>query len=287
MASLVKDYESYKKYRNITFIGICTSSTGTVKSMEGQIKQFKLKPFANMLDAGGATAAAYGVPANAPFWIVVIDGGGKIAFNASRGLHWSSGPDKGKYVHRTQIEKSLKEYPDGILGLKDIPREMKKAAHYYDLQQFNHLELELRKAERGKASDEAKAFAAKVRERMEEARAFRVSRIEELAISNPLQAYREAESFVLAFPKAKEKGRVATIARKCARDKEVKKELKAEAAYRRILVPEMKKARVMKVFVRKIRPLLAAYLKAYAGTKYAEVAKGAVDAHEAALARGR
>ena len=60
--------------------------------MESQIKQFNLKPFANMLDAGGATGAAYKVPANAPFWLVVIDGGGKIAYNASRGWHWSSPP---------------------------------------------------------------------------------------------------------------------------------------------------------------------------------------------------
>lgn len=284
---MVSDYRAYKLYRNITFIGICTSTTATVKSMARNIEQFKLKPFANMLDAGGATASAYGVPANAPFWLTVIDGGGKIAYNASRGWKWSSGPNSGKYVHQTQIEKSLKEFPGGILGVSTVPSKMKAAAHFYDLQQFLYLEVELRKVERGKSTDEEKAFAAKVRDRMDAVRQFRVSRISTLAERSPLQAYREAESFVMAFPRAKEKSEVSSIARKCARDPDVKKELRAEAAYRQILVPQMRKARIMSVFVKKIRPLLAAYLKAFGETKYAEVARSSVDAHETALARGR
>ena len=109
MSSLLKDYDTYKKNRNVTFIGINTSITATLKTMESQVKQFKLQPFANMLDAGGATAAAYNVPKSAPFWLVIIDGGGKIAYNASRGWQWAgSGPDAGKFIHQTQLEKSLK-----------------------------------------------------------------------------------------------------------------------------------------------------------------------------------
>jgi len=86
LASLVKDYETYKKLRNVTFVGINTSPTATLKTMESQVKQFNLKPFANMLDAGGATAAGYGVPRSAPFWLVVIDGSGKADINTGIGF---------------------------------------------------------------------------------------------------------------------------------------------------------------------------------------------------------
>ena len=77
--------------------------------MESQIKQFNLKPFANMLDAGCATAAAYDIPKNTPFWMVVIDGEGKIAYNASRGWHWSGA------ISSSTLQFGLSELPLWLL----------------------------------------------------------------------------------------------------------------------------------------------------------------------------
>src|SRR5947208_2102593 len=208
--------------------------------MESQVKQFNLKPFANMLDAGGATAAAYEIPKNTPFWLVVIDGGGKIAYNASRGWHWSGGPDAGKYIHQTQIEKSLKEYPEGILGSKEIPKDMELAAHYYDLQQFDLLEGELRKFEGKSGAPACKEFADYVRGRIAESRKARKEQIDALSKTEPVQAYREATAFAAAFPTAPERSSVNDLGRALLKAPEVKKEIEAESAFQQMLVPELK-----------------------------------------------
>ncbi len=280
MAGLVKDYETYKKNRNVTFLGICTSTTATVKSMEQQVEQFKLKPFANMLDAGGATAVAFGVPKNARFWLVVIDGGGKIAYNASKGWTWGgTGANAGRTIHSTQIEKSLAEYPEGILGQVKPPSEMELAAHYYDLQQFNLLELELRKA----GTPEAKEFAGLVRQRIADTRVWRKDQIEALAKTDPVQAYREATAFAAAFSGAPERSAVNETGRALLKLPEVKKEIDAEAAYHRTLVPEMKKTTTKERFAKMVQPLLDAYLKAFGTTQYATAVKNACEAHRLAV----
>lgn len=283
MASLVKDYESYKKTRNITFIGINMSPTATQKTMESQIKQFKLGPFANMLDAGGATAAAYGVPKSAPFWLVVIDGGGKIAYNASKGWTWSGGPNDGKYIHNTQIEKSLKEYPEGVLGNKEIPKEMELAAHYFDLQQFDLLEMEFRKA----STPAAKEFAEYVRARIAESRKARKDQIEALSASNPAQAYREATAFAAAFSKAPESGVVNELGKKLQSQPEVKKEIAAEAAYQATIVPELKKTTTRDRYLKMVQPLVDGYLKAYGSTQFGEAVKIACEAHLKKVTEGK
>ena len=275
MASLVKDYENYKKTRNVTFIGINTSTIATLKTMESQIKQFKLQPFANMLDAGGATAAAYGVPKSSPFWLVVIDGGGKIAYNASTGWFWSGGPDAGKTIHSTQIAKSLKEYPEGVLGKKDVPSEMELAAHYFDLQQFDLLEVELRKA----ATPAAKEFAEYVRGRIAESRKARKDQIESLASSEPTQAYREATAFAAAFPKAPESATVNDLGKKLQNQPEVKKEIAAEAAFQQSIAPELKKTTTRDRYLKIVQPLVDGYLKAYGSTQFGASIKIACEAH--------
>jgi hypothetical protein len=275
LASLVKDYETYKKMRNVTFIGINTSSTTTLKTMESQVKQFNLKPFANMLDAGGATAAAYGVPRTQPFWLVVVDGGGKIAYNASRGWFWSGGPDAGKTIHSTQIEKSLKEYPEGVLGQKEVPKEMEPAAHYYDLQQFDLLEVELRKA----STPAAKAFAEYLRSRIAESRKARTEQIEALAVSDPVQGYREATSFAGAFAKAPEGPAINELGRTLQKAPAVKKEIEAEAIFQKMIVPELKKTTTRDKYLRFIQPLLDNYLKAYGATQCGAAVKLACEAH--------
>ena len=283
MASLVKDYETYKKSRNITFIGVNSSTTATLKTMASQVDQFKLKPFANMLDAGGATASAYGVPPNSPFWLVVIDGGGKIAYNASRGWFWSSGPDAGKTIHSTQIEKSLKEYPEGILGADPVPADMETVAHFYDLQQFALLEPELKKAEAKSASPASKAFASRVRSRIADSRTFRKSQIEEMSASDPVQAFREATAFVAAFPNAPERAAVNDLGRELVKQPAVKKEMEAEAAFHAMLVPELKRTQTLEKYIKNIQPLVDAYMKKYGTTKYATAVKGACDAHRMAV----
>jgi hypothetical protein len=272
---LVQDYQTYKARRNVTFIGINSSSTATLKTMESQIKQFNLKPFANMLDAGGATAAAYGVPRSAPFWLVVIDGDGKIAYNASKGWFWSSGPNAGKTIHSTQIEKSLGQYTAGVLGRLDVPKEMEAAAHYYDLQQLDLVEVELRKA----STPAAKAFAEKLRARIAESRVARKAQIEALSGTDPVQAYREATSFVAAFPSAPERGAVNELGRDLQKQPAVKKEIEAEAAYHRMIVPELKKATTPDKYTRMVKPLLEAYLKAFGATQFGAVVKVACEAH--------
>ena len=275
MASLVKDYETYKKLHNITFIGINTSPTTTLKVMESQVKQFNLKPFANMLDAGGATAAAYGVPRSAPFWLVVIDGGGKIAYNASKGWFWASGPNAGKTIHSTQIEKSLQEYPEGVLGKREVPKEMEAAAHYYDLQQFDLLEMELRRA----STPAAKEFAEYVRGRIAESRKARKDQIEALSTSDPVQGYREATAFAAAFPKAPEGAVVNELGRKLQKEPTVKKEIEAEGIFQQMIVPELKRTTTRDKYLRFIQPLLDGYLKTYGATQFGAAVKLACEAH--------
>ncbi len=281
MSSLLKDYDTYKKNRNVTFLGINTSITATLKTMEGQVKQFKLQPFANMLDAGGATAAAYGVPKSAPFWLVIIDGGGKIAYNASRGWHWADGPDAGKFIHQTQLEKSLKEFPEGILGSKAVPREMEAAAHYYDLQQFDLLEVELRKYEGRSSLPACKEFAEYVRAKIAESRKARKEQIEALAKSEPVQAYREAIAFATAYPVAPERSAVNELGRSLLKSPEVKKEIEAEGAFQQMLVPELKKTTTFDRYVKNVQPLLDGYLRSFGATQYGAAVKVACEAHRA------
>ncbi len=279
----MKDYKAYSTQRNITFVGICTSTTANLKTMEQQIGQFNLKPFANMLDAGGATAAAYNVPKSSPFWLVVIDGKGKIAYNASKGWTWSGGPNAGKFVHQTQIEASLKENPDGIIGARAVPEDLKAAGHYYDLQQFDLLEVELRKAEAKSASAESKGFAEYLRGRIAESRRARRLQIETLAKAEPVQAYREAIAFVAAFPKAPERAEVNDLGKELQKSPEVKREIAAEGAYQASLVPELKRTTTFKRFKERIEPLLAGYLKGYGDTQYGKAVKTAVEAHRLAV----
>lgn len=279
MASLVKDYQFYKAFRNVSFLGICRSPTATVKTMAQQVEQFKLKPFANMLDMGGATAAAYNVPRSAPFWLVVIDGGGKIQYNASRGWTYRGGANDGKFVHEIQIQNSLKAYPGGILGVKDVPKAMALAAHYYDLQQFDLLEAELRKA----AAPDDKAFAELVRGKTLESRQGRKLQIEDLSKTDPVQAYREATAFVAAFPTAPERTDVNKLGQALVKETVVKREIAAESAYQQMLVPELKKTTTLNRFEKVIAPLVAAYLKGFGDTQYAAAVKGACEAHRKAV----
>ena len=285
LAGLVSDYEKYKTMRNVSFIGVCSSMTATVRSMTQQVEQFKLKPFANMLDTGGTTAAAFGVPRNAAFHLVVVDGAGNIAFNASTGLHWTSGPDAGKYVHHTQVEASLKECK-GIIGDVNVPATLSVAAHLYDLQQFKLVDLELNRLMQVEKSSEAKMFSNLLKGKIADSRKARLLQIQNEASSDPLQGYRDASAFIEAFPGAPEEAAVKAIGAKLIVNPKVKPELDAEAGFQRIMVPEMKRALTTASFNQKIAPLLTSYLQAFNATQYADIAKTAVESHRLAIIKG-
>lgn len=250
------------------------------------MEQYKLRPFANMLDAGGSTTAAYNVPRNSPSWLTVIDGSGKIIYNASKGWYWSGGPNDKRLIHHTQIEKSLREFPDGILGLKEIPADMETAAHYYDLQQFGLLEVELRKAEAKSAPPASKAFAETVRARMAESRMSRRDQIAAFSATDPVQAYREAIAFTAAFPNAPERAAVNEMGQSLVKQPAVKREMEAEAVYQQMLVPELKKTTTLDRYVKNVQPLLEAYLRKFGTTQYGAGVKNACDAHRAAVSAG-
>ena len=283
LASLVSDYKEYSQKRNITFIGVCTSTTATVKSMQAQVKTFGLSPFANMLDAGGATGTAYGVPRNAKFQLVVIDGDSKIAYNAPGTYIWSSGPDNGKTIHSTQLEKSLAKYT-GILGTDiSVPKSMTYSAHLFDLQQFELMDKEMARMLTTSTNADEKRFVSDVHLRVTDHRKARLKQIEDLAENQPVQAYREAMSFVEAFPRAEEMPTVKAIGTKLIANAKVKQEIEAEAGYQRILVPEMKKVTTPAGWTKSIKPLLDGYLTAYGTTEYAAVVKNAVESHRLAV----
>jgi hypothetical protein len=286
LTGLVKDYNTYKKTRNVTFVGVLTSPTATVKSLAHRVEEFKFKPFANMLDAGGATAAAYGVPRDEVLHLVVIDGGGKIVFNGSRGVFFVSatGKGKGSLVYPIQIDESLKKHPVGILGAAKPPTEMEMAAHYYDLQQFDLLEAELQKGEAKKSSPEAKEFAGLVRQKMADSRTRRKVQIENLSVADPVQAYRKAMEFVTAFPNDPERTALLGKGRELLKLPVVKKEMDAEAAYQRMVAPELKTT-TLDHYTKVVQPLLDGYLKIYGETPYAALVKNACEAHRLALVR--
>lgn len=282
------DYVRYAGQRNLTFVSVCSSMTASLKQVERYVDQYRLRPFPTMLDAGGATTKAYEVPKGYGTWLVILDGEGKFLYNASKGWYWSGGPDTGKYIHHTQTEASLKKWP-GLLG-KDVvvPSEARDAAHLYDLQQFLLVEPELRKLEHKKNTEAAREFAALLRTRITETRQKRLSEIETLAQSSPVQAYREAVAFVAAFPAAPEKAAVNELGKGLLKTDAVKKELQAEDAYRRILMPELAKTpKGSAEFEQRVAPLLQGYLKLYSSTEYAQAVVEGVESYKMSAARSR
>ena len=241
--------------------------------MASQVERFKLQPFANMLDAGGATAAAYNLPRNCNFQLVVIDGGGKIAYSAGSDLSYMAEPN----IHAVQIEKSLKEYPDGILGAGiPVPPAMAQAAHFFDLQQFGLVEQELTRALQDPSSAENMRFADSLRAREADQRRARLRQIQGLADEQPVQAYHEALSFVEAFPKSEEVDAVSAVATKLIASQKVKQEIDAETEYRRIVAPEIKNVKTEAAFNSMLKPLFEGYMKTYGNTDYGTVVKNAI-----------
>lgn len=286
LADVVRDYEKYRNSGNITFVSISTSMTATLKSLEKQVEQYKLRPFPTLLDAGGATARAYKVPPGYASWLVVLDGDGNFAYNSSKGWYWAGGPDTGKFVHHTQIEASLKRSP-GILDRSAMPREADAAAHFFDLQQFSLAEGEIRRLEKSRIED-SRRYALFLKDTIAQTRKKRLAEIEELSSAAPVQAYREAVAFVASFAACPEKTAMNEIGKTLLLNPAVKKELQAEDAYRRILLPELKKTpKGSAEFEQRVQPLLTSYLKVYGGTEYAQAVVGGVENYKLSAARSR
>lgn len=286
LKSMMADYDKYSKLRNVTFISICRSMTATMKQVERDINQNKVHPLPTMLDAGGATAHAYKVPKQYSTWVVVIDPDGKIVYNRSKGWYWSSGVDKGKYVHHTMIENSQKK-STGILDSKTVPIEAAACAHLFDLQQFTLAEIEAKKLAASKV-EEVKAFGAFVKERIAELRKKRLAEIEELSATAPTQAYREAVNFVAAFPACPEKAAMNEIGKNLMKTPQVKAELQAEDAYRRMIVPELIKApKGTADFEQRVQPMLTAWTKIYGTTEYCAAVTDGVQGYKMAAGRSR
>jgi hypothetical protein len=286
LKSMMTDYEKYSKTRNITFISICRSMTATMKQVERDIDQFKVHPLPTMLDAGGATAHAYKVPKMYSTWVVVIDPDGKIVYNRNKGWYWSAGPDKGKYVHHTMIEENQKKSP-GILDKKNVPIEAAYCAHLFDLQQFTLAEIEARKLQASK-TDDVKEFGTFIRDRIADIRKKRLAEIEELSHNTPTQAYREAVNFVAAFPSAPEKAQMNEIGKGLMKTPQVKAELQAEDAYRRMIVPELVKTpKGTADFENRVQPVLNAWAKMYKDTDYCAAVTDGVEGYKMAASRSR
>jgi hypothetical protein len=236
-----------------------------------------------MLDCGGITAEAYHVPKNAKFRLVVIDGGGKIAYNASQGWHWSSGPDEGKAIHLTQVEKSLKQFT-ALLYDNSPPKDMTQAAHLFDLQQFTLMDAELARVLQTSKKSENTAFADNLHKKVLEIRKERATQIVALAESNPVQAYRDALVFVTTFLQCPELKDLGAMVTKLKRDPKVSAELQAEEAYQTMLVPEMRKTTNLATFDRRLKPLADGYQLAFGKTDFGKsVVANAVEAQRLAI----
>ncbi|HZE97967.1 MAG TPA: redoxin domain-containing protein [Planctomycetota bacterium] len=286
LKSMMADYDKYSKMKNLTFISICRSMTATIKQVERDVTQFKVTPLPTMLDAGGATAHAYKVPKQYSTWVVVIDPDGNIVYNRNKGWYWSSGVDKGKYVHHTMIEDNQKKSP-GILDKKAVPDAAAYAAHLYDLQQFSLCEFEAKKLIAQK-NEELKEFGTFLKDRIAEIRKKRLSEIEELSHAAPTQAYREAVNFVAAFPGCPEKAAINDIGKGLMKNPAVKAELQAEDAYRRMIVPELVKTpKGTADFDQRVQPMLAAWTKVYKETDYCAAVTDGVEGYKMAAGRSR
>jgi len=286
LQSMMADYSKYSKVRNITFISICRSMTSTMKQVEKDIDQNRCHPLPTMLDAGGATAHAYKVPKMYSTWVVVIDPDGKIIYNRNKGWYWSSGEDKGKYVHHTMIENSQKKSP-GILDKKEVPIEAAYCAHLFDLQQFILAEVEAKKLIASKVPA-VNEFGTFIKERIADIRKKRLAEIEELSHSAPTQAYREAVNFVAAFPTSPEKAPMNEIGKGLMKNPAVKAELQAEDAYRRMIVPELVKSpKGTSDFENRVQPIVNAWAKVYKDTEYCAAVTDGVEGYKMAAGRSR
>jgi len=284
LTSLVRDYDSYRDQRDVSFIAVNMSRTADIKTVQRQADEYGLKPFPIMLDAGGMTAAAYDVPINEPNWLVILDHEGQVIYNASKGWYWTSGPNANRKIHEVQIEEALAVAP-GILQ-DDVPKGMELVAHYFDLRQFHLVEEELERQLARQGDSEHQAFADALRERIDQERQARVQDIRDLADREPLRAFREAISFVKAFPKAPERREVNRLGRELMKADAVAAELKAERAFREVMVPLLRKHQDPGSFRRKVRPAADAFSKHFQDTEFAEVAAATVEAHSVAVRGG-
>lgn len=198
--------------------------------MESQAQQYKLEGFPLMLDAHGATASAYHLRRNCSFQLIVINGDGKIIYNADSGFSYEDKPA----IHEEQIEKSLKDFPEAILDTD--------ALH-------------------AREADQRRSYAREILS---------------LAEGLPVQAYRETQSFLAAFPKSEEAAEIKALAETLIANPKVNREIDAESEYLRMVAPEMKKA-TLQAELENLNPLFVHYQQAFGDTEFGSWVKNAIE----------
>ncbi|MCY3021582.1 MAG: hypothetical protein NTW87_21415 [Planctomycetota bacterium] len=261
MARLAKDYQTYKTKPNITFVGINTCSSNTEAKLRGQVTQLKLTPFAHVLDNTGSISAAYGVDPAYVLTIVVVDGDGKIDTGVRH--RGTTGPI-------IAVEACLPT-AKGILADVKVPAGAEQAAHLYNLQQLDLMDVELAKLNQ---SAEAKTFKDALKKRTDDYTQKRLPELTAMADTDPLGAYFECQVFVRAFSRSKEAGGARNLISKLSGNAKVKTELEAEAAYQQVVAPELAKTTNMALYDKKIKPLMDGYLRKYGETAFATAMAG-------------
>jgi hypothetical protein len=264
LARLVKDYQTYSKAKpNVTFVGINTSAGIPEKKMRAQIDEYALKPFANVADTVGSIAAAYAVPAKVPYTLVIVDADGNIACNIDQYLIMGGDKDNPYYKYQKLIDEGCKACK-GILGDTKAPAGAESAAHLFNLQQFDQLDMELARL---KGSD-SQAFKDAIKAKITEYTAKRIKELQTLGEGNALAAYRETLAFAKAFPKCKELSTAQSLAQKLNGNPKVKKENEAESAFQQVLTPELNKTTTGAAYDKKVKPLLDAFIQRYGDTEF-------------------
>jgi hypothetical protein len=281
---VAKDYEKYKDRPNVTFVGICASPSADVKQMKAQCGELKIAdlPFPKMLDAGGATSSGYNLQ-SAAYTLVVVDHAGKIAYNGPSAMFYGK-PNEGEvnYCRHVEADKILKNAP-GLLPGMTVPDSMRTALHYYNLQQYDRLDLEVATVLKTDKSAEAKQFGEAVQKKIVEFRANRLKELTALAESDPVAASPEVKAFMESFPKAPEAAAAKALLTKLAANPKVRKEAEAETAYQNVIVPLLKKTTNMQAFSRNVKPVMDAYLQRYGDTRFAKTVESAVAAHRKSI----
>lgn len=278
------DYEKYKNQPNVTYVGVCVLPTADAKEMKAQCEELKIAdlPFPKMLDAGGAIAAAYNVQGISQA-LVVVDPEGKIAYNGKSSTNYVS-PDRAQraYCCHVEADKCLKKAP-GLLQGVPVPESLKTARHYYNLQQFDRLDLEVSKALKTDSSAEARQFGEAVQKQIAEFRANRFKELTALAEKDPVAASREVKVFLESFPQTAEAAAAKALLTKLAANPKVRKEAEAETAYQNVIVPLLKRTTNMQAFSKNVKPVMEAYLQCYGDTQFAKTVESAVAAHRRSI----
>lgn len=264
----------------MTFIAICSTPGADMKTMQNEEVVMKIKdlPFTKMLDANGATLAAYHMAPDIPYQLVVLDHEGNIAFNGNSMMSFSENGKPAVPVRVSGAEKALKAAP-GMLGDAKAPESMTMALHLFNLQQFDKMDAELAKARKADTSAEAKQFAELLEKKVAEYRAKRLVELAALTESDPIKAFREVDLFLLCFPRAKEATAAKSLQSKLNSNPKVRLEKEAQNSFDQVVMPAMQRVRTRKQYDLNVAATVQGYLKKYGETEFVKIAQASTDAY--------